>query len=185
MLIPILISLAVVVVLFVIIVALRPSEFRISRSLAMAAPAETTFEQINALRNWETWNPWAKLDPNCKMTYEGPPSGVGASYSWAGNSKVGEGRSTITESKPAELVRLRLEFFKPMQATNAGEFTCKPEGSKTIVTWTMTGKNTFIAKAFVMFLNCDKMIGGQFEKGMADLKTVAEAAARKQPATVA
>ena len=90
MLAPILIALAVIVVLFVIVVAMRPSEFRVSRSLAMAAPAETAFEQVNTLRNWEAWNPWGKVDPNCKLTYEGPPSGTGASYSWAGSAKVGK-----------------------------------------------------------------------------------------------
>jgi hypothetical protein len=182
MLTPILIALAIIVVLFVVIVASRPSDFRVSRSLAMAAPAETAFAQVNTLRNWEAWNPWGKLDPNCKLTYEGPPSGVGASYSWAGNAKVGEGRSTIVDSKPAELVRFRLEFFKPMKATNTAEFTFKPDGSKTTVTWTMTGKNNFIGKAFGLIVNCDKMCGGQFEKGLADMKTVAEAAADKQSA---
>ena len=175
MLTPILIALAVIVVLFVAVVAMRPSEFRVSRSLAMTAPAETAFEQVNTLRNWEAWNPWGKLDPNCKLTYEGPPSGVGASYSWAGNAKVGEGRSTIVESKPGELVRFRLEFLKPMKATNAAEFTFKSEGSKTTVTWTMSGKNNFIGKAFGLIINCDRMVGGQFEKGLSDMKRVSEA----------
>ncbi len=185
MLMHMLIALAVIVVLFVVIVAARPSDFRVSRSLAMAVPPETAFEQVNTLRNWEAWNPWGKLDPNCKLAYEGPPSGAGASYSWAGNAKVGEGRSTIVDSKPAELVRFRLEFFKPMKATNAAEFTFKPEGSKTTVTWTMTGKNNFVGKAFGLIVNCDKMCGGQFEKGLADMKMVAEAAVGKESAVVA
>jgi hypothetical protein len=179
MLMPILIALAVIVVLFVIIVASRPSEFRVSRSLAMNAPAETVFLHVNTLRNWEAWNPWQELDPNCKMTYDGPPAGVGASYAWAGNAKIGEGRNTIVESKPSEVVRFRLEFFKPMKGTNAAEFTFKPQGTQTAVTWTMTGKNNFVGKAFGLFVNCDQMIGGQFEKGLAALKNVAESAARK------
>ena len=185
MLTPILIALAVIVVLFVVIVAMRPSEFHVSRSLAMAAPAETIFTQVDTLRNWEAWNPWGKLDPNCKMTYEGPPSEVGASYSWIGNAKVGEGRSTIVDSKPAEMVRFRLEFFKPMKATNAAEFTFKPGGSKTTVTWTMTGKHNFVGKAFGLIINCDKMISGQFDKGLADMKVAAESAAGKPSAMVA
>ena len=171
----ILIALVIIVVLFVVIVAMRPSDFRVSRSLAMAVPAETVFDQVNTLRNWEAWNPWGKVDPNCKLTYEEPPSGTGASYSWAGNAKVGEGRSTIVESKYSELVRFRLEFFKPMKATNAAEFTFKPEGSKTTVTWTMTGKNNFVGKAFGLIVNCDKMCGDQFEKGLAQLGVVTEA----------
>jgi hypothetical protein len=185
MLAPMLIALAIIVVLFLVIVASRPSDFRVSRSLAIAAPAETVFDQVNTLRQWEAWNPWGKMDPHARMTYEGPPAGVGASYSWVGNSKVGEGRSTIIESKHSELVRFRLEFFKPMKATNMAEFTFKPEGSKTTVTWTMTGKNNFIGKAFGLVVNCDKMIGCQFEKGLADMKTMVEAAAGKESATVA
>ena len=184
MLIPILAGLAVLIVLFAIIVATRPADFRVSRSLAINAPAETVFSQVNTLRAWEAWNPWGKMDPSAKMTYDGPPSGVGASYTWAGNSKVGEGRSTIIESKPAELVRLRLEFLKPMKATNTAEFTFKPEGSQTTVTWTMTGKNNFVGKFFHMVVDCDKMCGDQFEKGLASMKAISESEAVKQPVSV-
>jgi uncharacterized protein YndB with AHSA1/START domain len=179
MLMPILIGLAVVVVFFLIIVATRPSDFRVTRSAAIAAPVAVVFAQVNELRNWEAWNPWGKLDPNTRMTYDGPPAGVGASYAWAGNRKVGEGRNTIVESKPGELVRFRLEFFKPMKAVNAAEFTFTTEGAQTTVTWTMTGKNNFIGKLFGLIINCDKLCGGQFEKGLAEMRTVAEAAAEK------
>ncbi len=181
MLIPILIGLAVIIGLFVIIVAARPANFRIARSVAIAAPADKVFVHVNTLRQWEAWNPWGKLDPSAKMTYAGPPAGVGANYTWAGNSKVGEGRSTIVDSKPAELVRFRLEFFKPMKAVNTAEFTFKTEGAKTVVTWAMTGRNNFIGNPFALNFNCDKMIGSQFEKGLAEMKTVAETEARKQP----
>jgi len=181
MLMPILVGLAVIVVLFLIIVATRPADFRVTRSVAITAPPENVFPQVNELRNWEAWNPWGRLDPNCKMTYDGPAAGVGASYAWAGNNKVGEGRNTITESKPNERVRFRLEFAKPMKATNAAEFTFRPEGDQTIVTWTMTGKNNFIGKVIGLVVNCDQMIGGQFEKGLAQMKLLAEAAAEKIP----
>lgn len=179
MLVPILIGLAVLIVLFAIIVALRPAGFSVSRSLAITAPAETVFPLVNTLRQWEAWNPWGKLDPNAKMTYEGPPAGVGASYTWVGNSKVGEGRSTIVESKPTELVRFRLEFFKPMKATNTAEFTFKPDGAQTTVTWTMTGKNNFIGKMFHLLIDCDKMCGDQFEKGLTSMKALAEGAGKQ------
>jgi hypothetical protein len=179
MLMPILIGLAIVVALFVIVVATRPSDFHVTRSLAITAPAAAVFEQVNTLRSWEAWNPWGKLDPNAKMTYDGPPSGVGASYSWTGSSKIGEGRNTIVESKPNELVRFRLEFLKPMKGTNAAEFTFKPEGDQTEVTWTMTGKNSFVAKIFGLIVNCDKMIGCQFEKGLAAMKSVVESSVAK------
>jgi len=180
MLTSILIGLAVLVVLFVIVVASRPSDFSISRSAAIAAPAEIVFNQVNTLRSWEAWNPWGKLDPNIKMTYDGPPAGVGASYAWTGNSKVGEGRSTIVESKSAQLVRFRLEFMKPMKAINTAEFTFKPDGDQTAVTWTMNGKCNFVGKAFGLLFNCDKMIGCQFEQGLAAMKSVAESTVGKQ-----
>lgn len=179
MLMPILAGLAVIVVLFLIIVATRPSDFRVTRSAAIAAPPEHVFPHVNELRNWEVWNPWGKMDPNCKMTYDGPAAGVGASYALAGNNQVGEGRSTITESKPNQLVRFRLEFARPMKATNTAEFTFQPDGDQTVVTWTMTGKNNFIGKAFGLVVNFDKMCGGQFEKGLAQMKSLAEAEARK------
>lgn len=180
MLVPIMISLAVLIVLLALIVALRPGDFCVSRSLAITAPAETVFSLVNTLRQWEAWNPWGKLDPNAKMTYDGPPAGVGASYAWAGNAKVGEGRSTIVESQPSQLVRFRLEFFKPMKGVNMAEFTFKPEGAQTAVTWTMTGKYSFIGKMFHLVIDCEKMMGGQFEKGLAAMKTIAEALAGKQ-----
>ena len=172
----ILIGLAVLILVFVIIVATRSSEYRVTRSATVKAPAAAVFPHVNELKKWEAWNPWGKIDPNMKLTYDGPPSGVGASYAWVGNKDVGEGRATITESKPNEAVRFKLEFFKPMAGVSDTLFTFKPQGNQTVVTWDMSGKNNFIAKAFCMFMNMDKMIGGQFEKGLADMKTAVEAA---------
>ena len=114
----ILIALVVIVIVFVIIVAMRPADFSISRSATIAAPAETIFANVNNLHKWEAWSPWAKLDPNAKMTYEGSESGAGAGYTWSGNSDVGAGRMVITDSKANEAIRFRLEFLKPMTATN-------------------------------------------------------------------
>ena len=179
MILPILIGLAAIIGLFIVIVASRPSDFNVTRSAAIAAPPEQVFPYVNELRNWEAWNPWGNLDPNCRMTYDGPPAGVGASYTWAGNSKVGEGRNTITESRPSELVRFRLEFARPVKATNIAEFTFQPEGDETIVSWTMSGKHNFIGRAFGLVVSCDQMLGGQFEKGLAQMKSLVEAAAAK------
>ena len=175
------IIIAAVVVLFLIVVATRPSEFRVSRTITIATPPEIIFPHVNELRNWEPWNPWGKLDPAMKLTYDGPPAGTGASYSWRGNNKVGEGRMTIIESRPNELIRFKLEFFKPMSGTSDAEFTFKPRGNQTEVTWTMSGKNNFMAKAFGLFVNCEKMIGGQFEKGLAALKSRVEMINRPAP----
>jgi hypothetical protein len=179
MLTTILIILAAIVVVFIIVVALRPADFRITRSATIVAPAPAVFAQVNDLHRWDAWSPWAKIDPAMKKTYEGPAAGAGASYAWSGNNKAGEGRMTITESRPSELIRLKLEFVRPFAATNAVEFSFQPTGNQTAVTWDMTGHNNFMAKAFCLFVNMDRMVGGEFEKGLAQLKAVAEGAPTK------
>lgn len=165
---------AVVVGLFLIVVAMQPAEFRITRLAKMSSEPTRVFEQVNDFHKWEAWSPWAKLDPNAKATFEGPDSGEGAKFSWAGNDKVGEGTQTIVESKPDERIRIRLDFEKPMKDTSEAEFTFKPEGEQTVVTWSMYGKKNFVSKAFCMFMDMDKMIGSEFEKGLASLKTIVE-----------
>ncbi len=172
----ILIALAVIIVVFVGVVALQPSDFRVTRSANMSAPPAAVFDQVNDLHKWEAWSPWAKLDPNAKNTFEGPPAGTGAVFAWAGNSQVGEGKMTITESRPNELVQFRLEFLKPMAGTSDAELTFKADGNQTTVRWTMTGKNNFIAKAMCLFVSMDKMVGGDFEKGLASIKSIVETA---------
>jgi hypothetical protein len=171
-----------VIILFLIIVALRPSAFSVTRSATIGAPPEAVFVQVNDLHKWEDWSPWAKVDPNAKTYYEGPPAGEGAAYGWSGNNKIGEGKMTITASRPAELVQFRLEFFRPMKGTNTAEFTFKPDGNRTVVTWTMSGKMGFMGKLFGMFMNCEKMISGQFDKGLADMKSIVESAPKPSPA---
>ena len=172
----ILIALAVIIAVLAVVVALQPAEFRVARNATMSAPAPVIFAQVDDLRKWEGWNPWQKVDPAMKLAFAGPPTGPGASYSWAGNKDVGEGRLTITESRPNDLVRIKLEFMKPFTATNIATFTFKPEGNQTAVTWSMEGRNNFIAKAINLCMNMDKMVGGQFEKGLADMKAVVESA---------
>ena len=175
----ILIVLAVIVVTFLVVVAVQPADFRITRTVTISAPPTAVFAQVNDLHRWEAWSPWGKLDPAMKLTYAGAPAGTGAIYTWAGNSQVGEGRMTITESTPSDLIRLRLEFLKPFTATCTTEFTFKPEGDQTAVTWSMAGKNNFIAKAFSLLMNSEKMVGGEFEQGLAQMKSVAETANKK------
>ena len=169
---PILGAIALVVVLFLIFVASRPSEFKVARSASISGPPEVVFAHVNDLHKWEEWSPWAKMDPNAKTTYEGPAAGVGAAFAWVGNAKVGQGSMTIIESRRPELVRFRLDFLKPFKGTNTAEFTFKAEGDKTLVTWSMEGKSNFVTKLFGLFMNCDKMIGCQFEKGLADMDAV-------------
>jgi hypothetical protein len=170
----VLIGLVAVVAIFLVVVAMQPSEYSVTRSASVAAPAATVFPFVNDLHQWGNWSPWEKIDPAMKRSFEGPGAGVNAVYAWAGNNEVGEGRMTVTESKPNELVRLKLEFFKPMAGTSDVTFSFKPEGAQTAVTWTMAGPKNFVSKAMCLFMNMDKMIGGQFEKGLADLKAAAE-----------
>lgn len=177
MLAKILIALAVLLVVLAVVVALQPSDFTVSRNIAVSAPPEAAFAQVNDFRKWAAWNPWGKLDPAMKQTYSGAESGVGAVYAWAGNNQVGEGRMTLTESVPNQRIRINLEFFKPFAANNTAEFIFQPEGDKTLVTWSMSGKNNFMAKAIGLVMNMDKMIGGMFEKGLADMKAIVESKA--------
>jgi uncharacterized protein YndB with AHSA1/START domain len=176
MYIKILIAVVAVLAVFIVIVSLRPSDFRITRTATIAAPPAVVFAQVNDLRKWEAWAVWAKMDPNARLTYSGAPSGTGAGYAWEGNKKVGSGRMTITESRPHEFIRLKLEFLKPFVATNTAEFTFQPQGNQTVVSWSMAGKNNFMFKAVGLFMNCDKMVGSQFEQGLANLNSVCRAA---------
>jgi uncharacterized protein YndB with AHSA1/START domain len=173
----ILIGLAVVLLVFAAVVALLPSDFRVARSATIAAPPAVVFSQVNDFHNWQAWSPWAKMDPAAKNTFAGASAGAGAVFAWDGNSKVGEGRMTLTESRPPDLIRIQLDFVRPFKGASTAEFTFRPEGSQTIVTWTMAGKNNFVAKAICLFMNMDKMVGGDFEKGLAQMKAIAEAAA--------
>ncbi len=175
----ILIAVVAVIVLFLIVVAMRPPEFRITRSAVIAAPIATVFNQVNDLHKWQEWSPWAKLDPNAKKSFDGPLAGVGAKFGWSGNNKIGEGSMTITDSRPSEFIRFNLEFLRPMKCNNIAEFAFKPEGKGTSVNWAMTGRNSFISKAFCLVMNMDKMIGSDFEKGLAQLKALSESAAKK------
>lgn len=172
----ILILIVIAVITLLVIAAMQPTDFRITRTGTISAPASAIFPQVNNLQNWDAWSPWAKLDPNAKNSFEGPKEGVGAKMSWAGNNKVGVGSMTITESRPSDFIQFKLEFLKPMQATNTAEFTFTPEGDQTSVTWSMSGTNNFMGKLMGLIMNCDKMVGGQFEQGLAALKTVVEGA---------
>jgi uncharacterized protein YndB with AHSA1/START domain len=171
----ILIAVAVVIVLLIVIVAMQPAEFRLVRSTTISAPPAVVFAQVNDFHEWDAWSPWAKLDPAMKTTYEGPPAGAGASYHWLGNNKVGEGRMTIVESRPSDLVRIKLEFMKPFKATNEATFTFKPQGNQTLVEWSMTGTRNFMFKLVQMIMSMEKLVGPMFEQGLAAMKAQAEA----------
>src|SRR5262249_18024792 len=156
-------------------IATRPEDFRIERSARISAPPDAVFSIINDLRQWGRWSPYDKRDPNMKKTFEGPSAGPGAMYSWNGNNDVGEGRLTILESKPGELVSMKLEFSRPFKANNQVNFKLAPSDGGTRVSWIMDGKNNFITKAMSIFMDMDKMVGKDFEQGLANLNTLAQA----------
>ena len=160
------------------VIAMQPPEYSVTRSATISAPANVVFEQINDFHKWPAWSPWGKLDPGMKVTHAGPDAGAGAIYSWVGNSDVGEGRMTIQESRPSEFVRIKLEFIRPFPSVADTQFTVKPEGSGVTATWLMKGEHNFISKAMCLVQSMDKMIGPDFEKGLAQLKTVSESAAK-------
>jgi hypothetical protein len=173
-------ALAVAVVGFVALVASRPSTFRVERSLTMAAPAELPFGLVNSFGNWRHWSPWEKLDPAMKKTLDGPFAGPGAIYAWSGNDKAGQGKMTILESQLYERIRIQLEFIKPWQATNLTTFTFEPAPEGVTVRWVMEGQNTFMGKAFSLFMDMDGMIGKDFENGLATMKSLVEPEAKKR-----
>jgi hypothetical protein len=177
----ILLGIVALIALLAVVIATRPSHFTIERSVEIDAPAEVAFRYVNDPRELNKWNPWVKLDPNITTSLSGPPSGVGAVYEWEGNSQVGKGRQTIVESVPGKKVGIKLEFFEPMEGTNDVVFAFAEGTGRTRVTWAMSGEQNFVMKGMSMFMDMDQMVGDEFNKGLASLKTLAETDAR-QPA---
>jgi hypothetical protein len=166
-----LVILAVVVVL--ILAAMKPDTFQVQRSIAINAPPERIQPLIADFRAWEAWSPWEKKDPAMKRSFSGPQSGVGARYAWDGDKNVGRGSMEIVEAAPSR-VALKLDFIAPFEAHNEAVFALRPQGTMTNVVWTMTGPTPFLGKIVHVFLNMDRLVGGDFEAGLAAMKTVAE-----------
>jgi len=155
-------------------IAMLPNEYQVKRSTTVHNDHTVVFGHVNDFHKWDNWSPWAKLDPNSKVTFSGPDAGEGAHFTWNGNDEVGEGDMTIVSSQPHESIGIKLHFVRPMEDTADVKFTFDPTDDGTVVTWTMSGKHNFVSKFFCFFMNMDKMIGGDFEKGLASLKQVAE-----------
>jgi uncharacterized protein YndB with AHSA1/START domain len=175
----------IVVALLVVVIGTRPDHFHVERSATIAAPATEVFARLNDFHQWSDWSPWDKLDLQMKKDYSGSAAGVGASYHWAGNDKVGEGRMTITQSQPPSNLTMTIEFLKPFKANNTVNFTLAADGPGTRVTWAMDGHENFMGKAMGLFMSADKMIGPDFERGLANLRTLAERGAAAPSASSA
>lgn len=167
---------AALLAVLLIVIALQPAAFRIERSAQIHARPEVVFPFVDDLHAWNTWSPWAKLDPTMKTTYSGAEKGKGAIYEWSGNSQVGSGRMEIIDTRVNEAVTIKLDFITPFAASNITTFELTPDGDATRVNWAMTGENGFVSKGFSLFMDMDKMVGGDFEKGLADLTKKAEEA---------
>lgn len=170
------ISLAVVAVVgaFLVYAATRPDSFRVERTVTINAPPERIFPLINDFQRWGAWSPFEKKDPGMKRTMSGASSGKGAVYEWDGNKEIGQGRMEIVESVPPSRITLTLDFTRPFEAHNIVDFTLEPRGNSTQVTWAIHGPSPFISKVMGIVFNVDKMIGQDFEAGLAALKTVSE-----------
>jgi len=173
----ILIALAVLCIVLCIaclVISLQPSSFSVQRSTTMAAPPSEVFAQVNDLQAWDAWSPWRGLDSNPKKTLSTPSAGKGATFTWSGNDKIGEGSLTILDSKPYELVDIEQALLRPLTGKARMSFTFASVGDGTKVTWKMDGTNDFIGKAMCMFMDMDAMLGKDFEQGLANMKAVVE-----------
>ena len=176
----ILIAMVVLIVALLVYAAMKPDTFRIQRSASIHALPEKIFPFINNFHNWTAWSPWETMDPALKRTYSGTTSGKGAVYDkgavyeWEGNNQVGQGRMEISDTSPPSHLLIKLDFLKPFEAHNTAEFTLNGGGQSTHITWVMYGPQPYLAKVMSLFVSIDTMVGGQFEQGLANLKSVTE-----------
>jgi len=164
------------IVVLLIAISTRPDTYHVERSTTISAPPAVVYAQIADFHKWESWSPWDKMDPQMKRTYEGTQGTVGATYAWVGNDKVGAGKMTVAAIDPNKRLEIKLQFIKPFEDTAKNGFSLESAGNGTKVTWFMDGAHNFLSKAMCLVMDMDKRIGSDFEKGLADMKKVAETA---------
>jgi carbon monoxide dehydrogenase subunit G len=168
------IAIAVLIAAVLIYATTRPDTFSVQRTETIKAPPDKIFPLINDFHSWPSWSPWEKLDPAMQRTHSGATAGQGAAYAWVGNSKVGEGRMEILASVPSSKISIKLDFIKPFEGHNTADFTLQPQGDSTQVTWVMYGPAPYVTKLMGVFVSMDKLIGKDFEAGLANMKSAAE-----------
>lgn len=168
------ITVLVILALIVAMAAMKPDTFSVKRVVSIKAPPEKIAALVTDFHQWASWSPWEKLDPNMKRTFNGTPAGKGAIYEWEGNKDVGKGRMEIMDAGTPALTVIKLDFLQPFESHNTTEFVLSPQGAETQVTWNMTGPMPFVSKIMSVFVSMDAMIGKDFQKGLANLKAVAE-----------
>lgn len=166
--------LAIAIAAILVLASTKPSTLRVQRTIRIKAPAEKIFPLIDDFHQWLKWSPYETKDPAMKRTYSGAERGKGAAYAWDGDKNVGSGRMEILESSPSQTIVIKLDFFTPFEGHNAAEFTMLPQGDATHVTWVMYGPANFMSRLIQVFMNLDRMIGRDFEAGLANLKQLTE-----------
>ena len=166
--------LAIAIAAVLVLAATKPGTLRVVRSVSISAPAEKIFPLISDFHQWRSWSPWEDKDPAMKRTYSGAESGKGAAYAWDGDKNVGSGRMEILETSAPQKIVIKLDFFKPFEGHNTAEFTMLPQGDATHLTWVMHGPAPLLHRVMQVFVNIDKMIGKDFEAGLANLKNLTE-----------
>jgi len=166
--------LAVAIVIVLILAATKPDTFQVTRAATINAPAAKIFPLIADFHQWGQWSPWEHKDPAMQRTFSGANSGLGAVYAWEGNGQVGSGRMEVIEAAAPGKIGIKLDFIKPFEGHNVAEFTMLPQGSTTLVTWTMHGPTPFLGKIIHVFMNMDNMVGRDFSAGLASLKSITE-----------
>lgn len=170
----ILLIVALALIAVLIAAAFRPDTFRVERAIQINAPADRIYPLIDDFHRWTAWSPWEKRDPALKRDYSGAASGKGAVYAWEGNKDVGQGRMEILEAVPPSRIVIKLDFLKPFEAHNTAEFTLQPVAGGTELRWAMQGPQPYLFKLMNLLFNMDKMVGKDFEAGLASIKAIAE-----------
>jgi len=169
-----LLSFGIIVLVFTAYVASRPGKFKVERSAVVNASPSKIFPYLSSFKRGSEWSPYEKIDPNMKTSYSGPAAGVGATMQFSGNNKVGEGQLEILKVIPNSLVEIRLAMVKPLSGINIIQYRLSPEGSSTRFSWSMVGDRNFLSKLVGIFIDCEKMVGDQFEQGIRNLKLIVE-----------
>jgi hypothetical protein len=170
MILKIALGLVALIALVVVYAALQPSSYSISRSAEFKASPEAIFPWLNNSKKAGEWMPWSAMDPKMKMSFSGPEEGVGSQSAWTSDGKMGVGSATVVESTPNQSVKTKLVYTKPFEGEQLAEISITPAAGGSVVKWSVTGKNNLVSRIFCMFMNMDKMIGGSFEAGLANLK---------------
>ena len=166
--------LAIAIATVLILAAAKPDTFSVERAISVKAPPEKIFPLINDFRRWRSWSPYENRDPAMKRSYSGAESGKGAVYAWEGNRNVGSGRMEILQASMPTTIVIKLDFFKPFEGHNTAEFTMLPQGDTTRLTWKMHGPAPLMSRVMQVFMDLDRMIGKDFEVGLANLKKLTE-----------